>query len=52
MLGLSSSGETVMCSFTRVGVSFSTVLLTMPVRSPCDRPRDRAATEDVGSWGP
>jgi hypothetical protein len=27
-----------MCSFTRVGLSFSTVLVTMPVRSPHVRP--------------
>src|SRR4051812_27225948 len=31
MLGLSSSGVTVMLSFTRVGLSFSTVVVTMGV---------------------
>ncbi|GAD32999.1 hypothetical protein MTS1_00343 [Microbacterium sp. TS-1] len=31
MLGFSSSGLTVMWSFTRVGLSVSTVLVTMPV---------------------
>jgi hypothetical protein len=39
----------VMCSFTRVGLSFSTVLFTMPVTSPLsDRARTRRA-EGLGS---
>src|SRR6478609_2486498 len=51
MLGLSSSGVTVMWSFTRVGLSVSTVLLTMTVRSPrLGRTRNGAA-EGLGLWG-